>query len=229
MRKKSIIKNFSSFTGKHLCCGVFFNKVTGLLASSFNKKIVHHRFLHVNIRKFLRTLILKCRPWKWHLLMPFNEWSHILHTGKSKESITKLFYSTGHMVHLSKVFDCILNDLLIAKLVAYGFDYQSLRIIESFLSNRQQITKINNAFSRYSEIIYGVPQGSILGPLLFNIYICDIFFDILECDIASHAEDNTAYNFDFNLDNVITKLEKSTNSLLNWFRANYMKAINVIS
>ena len=60
--------------------------------------------------------------------------------------------------------------------------------------------------------------------LLFNIYICDIFFDIIECDIASYADDNTPYNFDFNLDNVISNLEKSTNSLLNWFRENHMKA-----
>ena len=128
------------------------------------------------------------------------------------------------LTYLSKAFDCILHELVIAKLAAYGFDYQSLRIMESFLSNRQQRTKINNAFSRYSEIIYGVPQGSILGPLLFNIYICDIFFDIIECDIASYADDNTPYNFDFNLDNVISNLEKSTNSLLNWFRENHMKA-----
>ena len=150
-------------------------------------------------------------------------------TGKWRECFDKGGVSGTILTDFSKIFDCILHDVLIAKITAYGFDYQSLRIMESFLSNRQQRTKINNAFSRYSEIIYGVPQGSILGPLLFNIYICDIFFDILECDIASHAEDNTAYNFDFNLDNVITKLEKSTNSLLNWFRANYMKAINVIS
>ena len=87
--------------------------------------------------------------------------------------------------------------------------------MESFLSNRQQKTKINNAFSRYSEIIYGVPQGSILRPLLFNIYICDIFFDIIECDVASYVDANIPYNFDFNLDNVISNLEKSTNSLLN--------------
>ena len=96
--------------------------------------------------------------------------------------------------------------------------------MESFLSNRQQRTKINNAFSRYSEIRHGVPHGSILGPLLFNIYICDIFFDKIECDIASYADDNTPYNFGFHLDNVINNLEKSTNSLLNWFRQNHMKA-----
>ena len=128
------------------------------------------------------------------------------------------------LTDLSKAFDCILHDLLTAKLAAYGFDYPSLGIMESFLSNRQQRTKINNAFSRYSEIIYRVPRGSILGPLLFNVYVCDIFFDIIECDIASYADDNTPYNFDFSLDNVISNLEKFTNSLLNCFRENHMKA-----
>ena len=82
--------------------------------------------------------------------------------------------------------------------------------MESFLSNRQQRTKIN-VFSRYSEIIYGVPQGSILGLLVFNIYIRDIFVDIIEFDIASYANDIAPYNFDFN---VMSNLEKSTNSLL---------------
>ena len=59
-----------------------------------------------------------------------------------------------------------------------------------------------------------------MGHLLFNIYICDIFFNIIECDIVSYADNNTPYNFD----NVISDLEKSTNSLLNWFRENHMKA-----
>ena len=140
------------------------------------------------------------------LLVMTEKWRKCLYKGGINEAI---------LADLSKAFDCILHDLLITKLAVCGFNYHSLRIMESFLSNRQQRTKINNAFSRYSEIIYGVPQGSILGPLLYNICIYDIFFDIIECDIASYADDNTPYKFGFNLDNVISNLEKSTNSLLN--------------
>ena len=105
--------------------------------------------------------------------------------------------SEAILTNLSKAFDCIFHGLLIAKPAAYGFDYQSLRIMENFLSNRQQRTKINNAFRRYSEITYGVPQGSILDPLLFNIYVCDTFFEIIECDITSYVDNNTPYQFAF--------------------------------
>ena len=94
----------------------------------------------------------------------------------------------------------------------------------AFLSNRQQRTKINTAFCCYSEIIYGVPQESILGLLLFNIYVCDMFFEIIKCDIAYDVDDNTPYNVDFSLGNVIRNLEKSTNSLLNLFKKNHVKA-----
>ena len=76
------------------------------------------------------------------------------------------------LTDLSKAFDCILYDLLIAKAAAYGFDYQSLRIMESFISNRQQRIKINNAFSRYSKIINWVPQGSTY----FSISIFATYF-----------------------------------------------------
>ena len=125
-------------------------------------------------------------------------------TGKWRKCLDKEGKSGAILTDLSKAFDCILHDLLIAKLAAHGFDYQSLRIMESFLSNIQYRTKINNAFSRHSEIIYGVPQGSILGPLLLNIYLCDIFFNIIECDIVSYTDDNTPHNFDFSLGNVIS-------------------------
>ena len=128
------------------------------------------------------------------------------------------------LTDLSKAFDCKLHDLLIAELAAYGFDHNSLQMLQSYLSNRKQRTKINDAYSKYCEILFGVPQGSILGPLLFNIYICDMFYDIDDCDIASNVDDNTPYASSSNLDALINKLEESTNNLFQWFRNNYMKA-----
>ena len=116
------------------------------------------------------------------------------------------------LTHLSKAFDWLLHDLLLAKLAAYCIDYDSLIFIQSYLSERKQRAKVNNAYSIYSDILYGIPQGSLLGPLLFSIFISDMFYDIDNCDIASYADDDTPYTSDFNLEEVIQMLELTTYS-----------------
>ena len=80
------------------------------------------------------------------------------------------------LMDLSKAFDCIPNDLLIAKLHAYGFDEEALVLTYSYLKRRKQCARINNRCSSFQEVISGVPQGSVLWPILFNFYITDLFF-----------------------------------------------------
>ena len=124
---------------------------------------------------------------------------------------------------LSKAFDCIRHDLLIPKLHAYGFSREALLLVYSYLENRQQRVKINGSFSSYKHLRFGVPQGSVLGPLFFNIYINDLLLSIQETDICNYADDTTIYTCDIRLENVISRLENDSKIIIDWFRNNYMK------
>ena len=77
---------------------------------------------------------------------------------------------------LSKAYDCVNHDLIILKLEAYGAGENSLRLIQNYLSQRQQRVKLGSSFSEWLEIILGIPQESIIGPILFNVFINDLLF-----------------------------------------------------
>ena len=92
---------------------------------------------------------------------------------------------------LSKALDCLQHDLLLG---GYGLDYKSLKLISSFLSQRKHKTKINSSVSKWKHVLIGVPQGSVLGPLFINIYMCDMFLFMPESNVlANYARDMTLY------------------------------------
>ena len=128
------------------------------------------------------------------------------------------------LTDLSKTSDCLSHELLLAKLHAYGFSFAALRLIHSYLTNRKQRTKVNSSYSSWEEILFGVPQGSILRPLLFNIFLCDMFFVMNDIDSASYADDNTPYVSSDSIEDVIRILENDSIKLFKWFSDNMMKA-----
>ena len=89
----------------------------------------------------------------------------------------------------------------------YGVSSSALNTISSYLKHRTQWTKINDCFSTRSNIAYGVPQGSILGPLLFNINMIDVFYECEENGIANYADDKTPYSCGTDIPTVISELQ----------------------
>ena len=132
------------------------------------------------------------------------KWKNAADTGKCFGAL---------LTDLSKAFDCLSHELLKAKLHAYGFDLPALKHIQSYLSNRKQRTKINATYSSWEETLFGVLQGSILGPLLFNIFLCDLFWIMYETDFASHAHENTLYALGDSIYDVIKSLEDDSINL----------------
>ena len=124
---------------------------------------------------------------------------------------------------LSKAFGTINHELLIAKIHAYGFSKESLDLILDYLFDRWKRTKISGNVSYCAELLQGVPQGSVLGSLLFNIYINDLFYLTEMTDVCIFADDTTFFACDSDLKHLMERLKHNAKLVIKWFENNYMK------
>ena len=113
---------------------------------------------------------------------------------------------------------------MIAKLECYGVDKASLRLLLDYLTRRKQRTKIASSFSSCCDINTGVPQGLLLGPLLFNILINNLFISIKNPEVCNFAHDNTLFCDDNNLDLAFINLNSDLSNVIDWFKINSLKA-----
>ena len=169
------------------------------------------------------------------------KYTDMLHTGQSgfrkehscQTALTRLVdtwlkdIDTGKYVgavflDLRKAFDLVDHQILLHKLKLYHFTDKTVKLLSSYLNNRKQRIKINGSYSKTLTIKSGVPQGSILGPLLFLIYINDISLALNDIKIDLYADDSTLYKSDSNITTIETNLQDSLIKINKWCFDNNM-------
>ena len=189
----STLSNFSKVFEK-----LIYNQINSFMEPKLSKYLAGFRKNH-NTQHALLKMIQTCRS--------------MLNKGAKVGAI---------VMNLSKAFDTLNLNLLLCKLKAYGFDTNALTFIQRYFSSRRQRTKVGDKFSKWQNISTGVPQGSILGPLLFNIFINDLFLFIETTTLYNYADDNTMYSSDKNANIVISRLRHDFAIISEWVYENYM-------
>lgn len=172
---------------------------------------------------------------KFNLLSPTQ---HGFTAGRGTDSLLEELVDTLHstfennkfacalFLDVSKAFDTISHKVLMKKIHDYGFRGPFYRILQDFLTNRTQHVSLCNTSSVDVLLKAGVPQGSVLSPLLFNLYVNDLAKTVSGCDIYQYADDTLLVSRHINLQEAISLLQTNASLVIDWFDANYIK-INI--
>lgn len=185
---------------------IFEKAIHGRLLKFLNK----HKILNINQFGFQKGINTS------------NAMDKVLHEIYSSINKNKAVVAT--FIDLQKAFDTVDHKLLFTKLEKYGIRGLALRLLKSYLTNRTQKVKINDTLSEATTVEIGVPQGSVLGPLLFLIYINDIF--VVSTYIYAFADDTVILSMENTWCDAVSLMNEKLNNLSDWFIANKL-SLNV--
>ena len=151
------------------------------------------------------------------------QYALLMLTERLKFCLDKQSFAGSLWMDSSKVFDTRNHELLITKLHPQGFSTEALEVMLCYLQDIWQRIKINTTFSSWVHLFQEVLQRSVLGPILFNIYINRIFFALKGTDICNFVDDTTLYVCNSNVKSVLEKLKQNSELAIAWFEMNYMK------
>ena len=188
------------------------------LLSNLSK--IFEKLLHTRLYKFL----VESNSF-YKLQFGFREKHSTIHalikiTESIQEAIDNKNFACGVFIDLQKAFDTVNHSILLNKLEYYGIRGLSNKLFQSYLHNRKQYVKINGVKSALAKIIHGVPQGSILGPLLFLIYINDLNNAIEHSAVFHFADDTNLLYIDSSLKKINKYINHDLKNLCQWLRAN---------
>ena len=133
------------------------------------------------------------------------------------------FYYQDYVLDLSKAFDTLQHELLVAKLKSFGADGKTTDLVHDYLANRRQRVRLGYQFSNWKETSVGVPQGSVLGPLLFNIFMNDLVYAVKQSRLSAYADDTQIFFTDSTPEKVEEVINAGLAHVDQWYEQNGMR------